>query len=195
MPEVAPALLRGPAPHHLWESLARLVESDSFELQRGDCGGANGFTSFDQRVIRVRDDVDPAQAAKTLAHEAGHVRAEHETRFSRGIGRALECRGVAEVEAESIAFLVASAAGLDASGYTVPYVAGWSGGDPAVLKETATRVLSVARNIVDEADIDPARTDLAVEDAPQARQAGVDRRHDQAALAAPDAISWGRSAT
>ena len=153
LPEVAPWLLRGPAPQRLWESLTSLVERDSYSLERGDCGGANGFTRFDERLIRIRDDVEPAQAAKTLAHEVGHVRAEHETRFMDQYRQSGACRGVAEVEAESIAFLVAASAGLDSSDYTVPYVAGWAGGDVELLKGTASRVLSVARGILDDAGL------------------------------------------
>ena len=153
LPELAPSLLRGPAPQRLWESLASLVERDSYSLERGDCGGANGFTRFDERLIRIRDDVEPAQAAKTLAHEVGHVRAEHETRFMDQYRRSIACRGVAEVEAESIAFLVAASSGLDSSDYTIPYVAGWAGGDVELLKGTASRVVTVARGILDDAGL------------------------------------------
>jgi hypothetical protein len=153
LPEVAPSLLRGPAPERLWDSLASLVERDLYALERGDCGGANGFTRFDARVIRIRSDVEPAQAAKTLAHEVGHVRAEHGIRFADRYQRSVDCRGVAEVEAESIAFLVAATAGLDSSDYTVPYVAGWAGGNTELLKDTASRVLAVSRGIVDDAGL------------------------------------------
>ena len=159
LPEVAPSLLLGPAPERLWESLVSLVERDSYALERGDCGSANGFTRFDERVIRIRDDVEPAQASKTLAHEVGHVRAEHDTRFADQYRRSVGCRGVAEVEAESIAFLVAASAGLDSSDYTVPYVAGWAGGDVELLKATAARVLAVSRKIVDEAGLAAQRQD------------------------------------
>lgn len=162
LPEVAPSLLLGPAPERLWESLVGLVERDRYALERGDCGGANGFTRFDERVIRIRDDVEPAQASKTLAHEVGHVRAEHDTRFADQYRRSVACRGVAEVEAESIAFLVAASAGLDSSDYTVPYVAGWAGGDVELLKGTATRVLAVSRKIVEEAGLAAQRQDPLV---------------------------------
>ena len=153
LPDVSPVLLRGPAPQRRWESLASLVERDSYLLEQGDCGGANGFTRFDERLIRIRDDVEPAQAAKTLAHEVGHVRAEHETRFMDQYVRSGACRGVAEVEAESIAFLVAASAGLDSSAYTVPYVGGWAGGGVELLKGTASRVLTVSRGILDDAGL------------------------------------------
>jgi hypothetical protein len=98
----------------------------------------------------VRDDVEHAQAVKTLTHELGHIRADHGTRFTDVYHRSVDCRGIAEIEAESIAYLVTTAAGLDAVGYSVPYVAGWSGGDPALLRATAARVLTTASAIDDE---------------------------------------------
>ncbi|WP_093184452.1 hypothetical protein [Sanguibacter gelidistatuariae] len=89
----------------------------------------------------------------TLAHELGHIRADHEHRLVDYHQDAL-CGGRAEVEAESIAYLVATGAGMDTTGYTVPYVAGWAGGDAQLLRESATQVLTVARGIV--ADLEAA---------------------------------------
>lgn len=57
---------------------------------------------------------------------------------------------MAEVEAESIAYLVTTAAGMHCDSYSVPYVAGWSGGDCDVLRATASRVLTTARTITTE---------------------------------------------
>lgn len=64
-----PALLEGDAPTLLWERLAGLVTENGFVLERGDCGLANGWTNFATRTVRVRNDVDPAQATKTLAYD------------------------------------------------------------------------------------------------------------------------------
>ena len=150
VPDVSPDLLIGSAPDRLWERLVHLVEADGFVVERGPCGGANGYTRFDDCVVRVRDDVGPAQAVKTLAHELGHIRADHGTRFADTYHRSVNCRGVAEIEAESIAYLVTAAAGLDVGDYSVPYVAGWSGGDPALIRATATRVLTTASKIDEE---------------------------------------------
>ena len=64
----------GEAPPGLWDALADLIAADGYRLQRGPCGGANGITDPLRRVVRVRADIDDAQAVKTLAHELGHVR-------------------------------------------------------------------------------------------------------------------------
>lgn len=63
-----PALLAGEAPAGLWDALAAQITDHGYSLERGHCGGANGRTSFADRLITVRADVDDAQAAKTLAH-------------------------------------------------------------------------------------------------------------------------------
>lgn len=149
---VPPPPLDGVAPESLYHGLATLAAEQGFTLIRGDCRGANGYTDFTTRTIHVRDDVPPAQAIKTLAHELGHVRADHATRFLDPATRTLSCRGAVEVEAESIAYLVLAAAGIDASPYSVPYVAGWSGGDTAVLREAATRAITIAAEIDRELD-------------------------------------------
>jgi hypothetical protein len=67
------------------------------------------------------------------------------------------CRSRAEVEAESVAYIVCQAAGLTAAAYSFGYVAGWSGGDPRAVKATAERVATAARHILDRAGLlDPA---------------------------------------
>lgn len=145
MPDVEPTRLSGTGPDGLWEHLAGLVSDDGYRIDRGPCGlGANGYTDFTKRVVRVRDDVDPAQATKTLAHELGHIRADHEHRYTDYAASAA-CRGQAEVEAESIAYLITAEAGLDSANYSVPYLAGWSAGDVDLLRQSMTTVLTVAR--------------------------------------------------
>lgn len=145
LPDVEPTRLSGTGPDGLWEHLADLVSDDGYRIERGPCPlGANGYTDFTTRVVRVRDDVDPAQAAKTLAHELGHIRADHEHRFT-DYATSTVCRGQAEVEAESIAYLITAQAGLDSATYSVPYLASWSGGDVDQLSQSVTTVIRAAR--------------------------------------------------
>jgi hypothetical protein len=144
LPEVAPALLTGQAPAGLWNELASQVTGYGYALERGDCCGANGYTDRTRRVVRVRDDVDDAQALKTLAHELGHLECGHVT----DLPTYLTCRGRCEVEAESVAYVVAAAHGLDASGYTFAYVAGWAGPDLTCVRQAAETVTKAARTIL-----------------------------------------------
>ncbi len=150
-----PQLLAGDAPPGLWESLTGLVAGRGFTVERGDCGQANGITDFTRRTVRVRGDVDDAQAVKTLAHEAGHVLLHDPT--DRGGPTAVTtaglCRGTVEVEAESLAYLVAAAHGLATDDYTFPYVTGWAAGitgtpPEQAVRDTAGRVLGAARTVL-----------------------------------------------
>ena len=50
-----------------------------------------------------------------------------------------------EVEAESLAYLVAAEYGLDTSDYTVAYTASWAAGDTRLIHETGERVIIAAR--------------------------------------------------
>jgi antirestriction protein ArdC len=140
---VRPELLRGEAPAGLWDGLAALVTAEGYTVERGDCGGANGVTRFDTRMVRIRDDVDDSQACRSLSHELGHVLLHDGTEYAAG------CRGRAEVEAESVAYLVSAAAGIDADQYSFAYLAGWSGGNPDAVQATAERVLDCAQQITE----------------------------------------------
>jgi DNA primase catalytic core len=167
-----PTLLAGQAPQGLWDALAAQVQARGFELKRGDCGGANGLTHYLERTVTVRADVDDAQAVKTLAHELGHVLLHDPTGTATvttpGMSLAAgdpvltpetvhtsagQCRGRLEVEAESVAYLVASAHGLDTGAYTFPYVAGWASEVAGVevdqvVRGTANRVLAAAKVVL-----------------------------------------------
>jgi antirestriction protein ArdC len=149
------ALLTGDAPAELWERAARLIKAEGYSLERGDCDGANGVTYVDRRIVRVRSDVEPAQAVKTLIHELAHIRAGHEWR----IGSIPTSR--MEVEAESIAMIVCDTAGLDSLPYSVGYVAGWAR-DIEEVTEAAALVTRTAEKIV--ADMDLIEIDEAEQD-------------------------------
>lgn len=160
-------LLTGQAPPGLWGSLQRLVEAEGYAVARGDCGGANGRTDFVDHSVRVRDDIDDAQAVKTLAHEAGHVLL-HAPQRREG----LECRGLIEVEAESVAYLVTAAHGLDASQYTFNYVAGWAHRAAVldgrsvedIVKASGQRVIGTADLILQATQPVPTLVDRALDD-------------------------------
>jgi len=157
LPEVAPVLLSGQAPVGLWEDLASQVAGYGYALVRGECGGANGYTDPGRRVVRVRDDIDDAQAVKTLIHELGHLECGHVA----DLPTYLTCRGRCEVEAESVAYVVATAQGLDASGYSFAYVAGWAGGDLTQVRQAAETVTKAARAILGHCSVPDDLADTA----------------------------------
>ena len=98
--------------------MATQIAAAGYEVERGCCGGANGRTDFVTRRVTVRDDVDDAQAVKTLVHELAHV-------WLHDPAESIHHGGTAEVEAESAAYVVCRAAGMAPEDYSLPYVAHW----------------------------------------------------------------------
>jgi len=141
-----PTLLDGEAPAGLWDALAAIVLDHGYTIERGDCGGANGYTRPDKSLIMVREDVSDAQAVKTLIHEVAHMLLHTDDKTL--CADAMAHRNVSEVEAESIAYLVAAEHGLPTETYTLPYVAGWSNGKSEMVAVTADRVLKTSREIL-----------------------------------------------
>lgn len=158
-----PKLLVGQAPPGLWDALTELLAAEGFSVTRGDCGTANGLTDFTSKQVRVRADIDDAHAVRTLSHEAGHVLTMEPDDIA-AYGSTL-CRGISEVIAESVAYLVTRAHGLDASQYTFNYVAGWATeaaggrGDTLsidqVVKATGDRVIAAAHRIMEHTQPHP----------------------------------------
>jgi hypothetical protein len=143
LPEVNPALLGGSAPFGVWECLLDQVEAAGYSFGYADIAPANGRTDFAARTVVLRGDLTGAQSVKTLAHELAHVLLHEPDVLPAGFTRAR-----AEVEAESVAYVVCAAHGLDAGDYTVPYVAGWADGDRELVQLTTNRVLATSREIL-----------------------------------------------
>ena len=120
-------------------------------------GGANGLTDFLAREVTVRMDMDDAAQTKTLAHELGHVLLHEPKRNSTSATDAALHRGIAEVEAESVALMVGAAHGLHTTSYTVPYVSTWAASVPGkspveVVQSTAERVRNTALGVLEKLD-------------------------------------------
>jgi len=148
-----PAIPQGRAPAGLWDGLADQITARGFGVRlvstAAAIGGANGLTDFATREVSVRMDMDDAAQVKTLTHELGHVMLH-----GPDSADAVLHRGIAEVEAESVALMVAAAHGLDTADYTVPYVSSWASSVEAktpveVVQSTAERVRSAALTILD----------------------------------------------
>jgi hypothetical protein len=149
-----PSLLRGQAPEGLWDGLADQIEAHGFGLRQVSnatvIGGANGLTDYLTREVSVRMDMDEAAQVKTLAHELGHVMLHGPDSADAAMHR-----GIAEVEAESVALMVGAAHGLDTTSYTIPYVSSWASSvlgmsSVEVVQATAERVRAAAIEVLDK---------------------------------------------
>lgn len=109
--------------------------------------GANGFFSTKRKLIVVKEGMSEAQTIKTLIHEISHA-----ILHDREDGEEKDAdRRTREVQAESVAYTVCSALGLDTSDYSFGYIAGWSEGKE--LKELSASmevIIKTAAGIIDK---------------------------------------------
>jgi len=119
------SLLEGTGPRALRASLERAAASFGFDVVLAELpAGVNGECRWARATIALSRATSPLQQAKTLAHELGHALLHrHEPDRAR-----------AEIEAESVAFVVLAAHGADATAYSAGYLASWLGdaGDPTL---------------------------------------------------------------
>ena len=132
--------------------LVRVAESRSIALT---------FKPIDDRTFGVSKkgaiDVDgthaTGQQAKTLAHELAHEALHWEDRGTF-------TRTLAELEAESVAYVVCRHFNLDTSIRSAAYIALWNG-DAKAMRESLARIADTARGIIDDAEA-PGDTRRAV---------------------------------
>ena len=148
LPEVC-SRLAGDDPEGAFEQLRAVAGGRGYRVEDADLPGeTNGECSPPHRLIRIRRGLAPAQRAKTLAHEIAHALL-HEG------GYAGTPRPVAELEAESVAFVVLSRFGVDSGSYSFGYVATWAGGgDEAriALRASAQRIQRAAAEVIGAMD-------------------------------------------
>jgi len=150
-----PQPLIGQAPDGLVSGLTRFATDRGYTVgyvpDAPALGGADGITRFDKLAITIREDMAGAAIASTLAHEVGHMLLHDPKRDPAG---AATHRGVGEVEAESVAYIVAAAHGMDTAPDSLPYVTTWAGSrQPAiVVQATAQRVIRAAHDVLTALD-------------------------------------------
>jgi antirestriction protein ArdC len=140
--EAPPAVctkLRGDDPAGIYRRLAAVAGSIGFSVE--DCefdDSTNGDCSCSARRIRIETRNTPAQRVKTLAHELSHALLHQQS---------VSDRGLAELEAESTAYVVCQRLGLDTGCYSFGYVATWAGGGEqaiAKIKTSCSRIQKAA---------------------------------------------------
>jgi antirestriction protein ArdC len=134
--------LPGDDPNRFYDRLVAVARAIGFRVDDHEFAGAtNGDCSPSERRIRVESRNTPAQRVKTLAHELAHALLHHSA----------EDRGLAELEAESTAFVVCRRIGLDTGSYSFGYVVTWAGGgDEAIsgIRSSCDRIQKAAATIL-----------------------------------------------
>lgn len=127
---------------HIRDTLLRLERyawSRDIEVTRDALRGrALGRYLPATNTITLRRGLAPLQELKTLAHEVMHALMHREDDRPRHL---------CELEAESGAFLLCDALGLDTSAYTFAYLAGWAG-DATEILPAAERAHRAAQDVL-----------------------------------------------
>jgi hypothetical protein len=154
LPEVC-RTLRGDDPAAWFARLTACAGALGYSVEATELPGAtNGDCAFARRRIRVECRNEPAQQVKTLAHELAHALLHEGT----------DDRPLAELEAESTAYVVCRTLGLDTGEYSFGYVACWAGGGPeavARIKSSGTRIQRAASVILGSLEDDATAGDGA----------------------------------
>ena len=177
LPDVV-SKLEGLAPEGVFDRLTEFANSIGFRVERPETldSGANGDTTHSQGRIRVVASNSDAQQAKTLAHEIGHA-----LLHDPGVEATKDLeRGLKELEAESAAYVICTALGMDTSDYSFGYVAGWAGGAPEAIqgiKASTGRIQKAATAVLKTFEVEEsvveATNDVSIEVVAE-RSVGVD---------------------
>ena len=121
-------------------------------------GTQSGYATDKGSRIALDDRHSTGQRAKTLAHELAHC-ALH---FGKTDGATTLTRNMAELEAESIAYVVCRHFGLDTTIRSSAYIALWQG-DSKGLRASLERIATTSRAIIDDVEaLDVVSADCAV---------------------------------
>lgn len=122
-PEVTPLTQSVPGYEDLMEAICRISPVPvTIEPVEGE--NVNGFYHHVEKRIAVKEGMSQAQTVKTALHEVTHALLHDRDMLRReGIQKDPHSR---EIEAESVAYTVSQAFGLDTSDYTFGYIASWS---------------------------------------------------------------------
>lgn len=139
-----PELLEGDAPDKA-QQIADLLCDLGYSIEAGDPGinGAHGITDMVNHRIIIREGLGDAHTFKTVMHELAHANLHDPRVAPEGL-----TRSVAEVEAESVAFIVCEYFGVKSDAYSFEYVTGWAGRDVDAVMSTGARVMTCAKHII-----------------------------------------------
>ena len=126
------------------EAFTKIIEDNKFELSfRNLEEDLGGYCSFSTNEIVINKKNSRTHQLKTMIHEIGHMFAHS----PEELGNERRPRKLAEVEAESIAYVVANYIGLDSSDYSIGYVTSWSQNEEFVLAKSVNTVNKIATKI------------------------------------------------
>ena len=128
--------------------MAALAQVSPVPIGFGDISGsAHGYYDLKEKRIAVREGMSEQQTLKTLIHEVSHAKLHDFDIKAPPDERPDIDRQTMECQAEAVAFVCCERFGLDTSGYSFGYIAGWS--SDRELKELRSS-LEIIRNTAAE---------------------------------------------
>jgi hypothetical protein len=150
LPDKEPVALSAPSePIHgdsheqLLASLRELAHELNYSVVHRPTGkSGDGWCDYKHHEIVVNSELPANAQVRILVHEIAHA---------LGICYREYGRRRAEVLVDTVTYIVCGAVGLDTSGESVPYIAGWGGGDEvAMIQRYAETIDTIARRIEDK---------------------------------------------
>jgi antirestriction protein ArdC len=140
LPEPPREPITGDSHESYIEPLTEHAGSLGYAVSRETLEHARGYCDAKARRIVLADDLGSANASvRVLVHELAHA---------HGVTYKDYSRGEAEVIVETAAVIVCGSLGLDTSGESIPYIAGWGeDGDLDAIRKHAETVDAIARSI------------------------------------------------
>lgn len=104
--------------------------------------GSHGYYHTVEKRIAIKAGMSERQTIKTTVHEIAHslLHSKEQDKVDRD---------TAEVQAESVAYVVCNALGMDTSEYSFGYVAGWGSKDAKELMASMDTIKKAAQTIID----------------------------------------------
>jgi len=151
LPELDVPELTGDA-KHFQMFLDALTKVSPVPIRFADIdSGAKGYYHTVDKEIVIQKGMSESQTLKTLIHEVSHARLhDRDAMKAEGVAKSAQQK---ELEAESIAYTVMFHYHMDTSGYSIPYLASWSGSqDTKQLKACMDTIRRTAGEIIEEMD-------------------------------------------
>lgn len=133
------------------DDLHAAITAEGFTVSYEDTGFTGGYTTSNGNKVVVNSSLSPAQRARTLAHELGHIKAGHLARTDEYHSAEGGCRGEMEMEAESISYAICRSNGMSSelSSTSSRYIKGWNTHNPeATVEKTMKTISSTVKTIL-----------------------------------------------
>lgn len=132
------------------EDLEQAIRDHGYEVEYAETGdGSAGYTSAGRRKVVIGPG-SPANQARALAHELGHIACGHMENlegYHSGHGGK---RSKFETEADSVAYVLSRANGMSGEMLTNSgdYIAGWAHGDNDLVRKTGEHVQKTVKGLL-----------------------------------------------